>query len=182
MRRLGQKRQQRRRRVFVLLVLAGLLLPSLSRAGVCLDKAREAEQAFGIPTLMLQSIVMQESGDNPWALNVDGEGLYPANQAEAKAMLREKIYQSKNVDIGCGQISMKYHSKYFGKDVFMALDPWVNMVYASKILLDNYRTYGTWTEAVARYHSPNQERQQAYLCLVMTRMAQLKGMRYRCKP
>lgn len=171
----------RQRRVVVAgLALLVVLSPGLSRAGVCLDKAREAEKAFGIPDLMLQSIVMQESGDSPWALNVDGEGLYPASEAEARAMLREKINQSKNVDIGCGQISMKYHSAYFGKNVFMALDPWINMVYASKILLDNYRTYGTWTEAVARYHSPDQERQQAYLCRVMTRMAQLKGRRYRC--
>jgi hypothetical protein len=155
--------------------------PRAADAGVCLDLAQQAEHAFGIPDLILQSIVMQESGDHPWALNADGKALYPQSEQEARMMLGENLRRAENVDIGCGQISMKYHARYFSSHPAMALDPWINMVYASKILLDNYRAYGSLTKAVAHYHSGDEERQRRYLCLVMRRMAGLKGKPYRCE-
>jgi hypothetical protein len=170
------------RMVCASLLVVGLLWATPSWAGICLQRAQEAEKAFGIPELMLQSIVMQESGDNPWALNVDGQGLYPKSETEARRTLGVHLQQAKNVDIGCGQISMKYHAAYFSQHPSMALDPWINMVYASKILLDNYQAYGSWTKAVAHYHSADEQRQQAYLCHVMRRMARLKGSPYTCEP
>gem|GEM_PF-3286984 len=160
-----------------------LIMGSVARAalaGPCLDSARRAEQAFGVPDLMLQSIVMQESGDQQWALNADGQAIYPVDEIDAKQKLRLNLRRADNVDIGCGQISMKYHSKYFSIRPDMALDPWINMVYASKILLDNYQQYKSWTKAVAHYHSGDEQRQQEYLCLIMQRMARLKGQSYRC--
>lgn len=167
-------------------VMGGLFLAVIgcipaAQATTCLEQARRAEKAFGIPDMILQSIVMQESGNNPLALNADGESVYPASRAEAQTFVRRNIGTLKNIDIGCGQISMRYHGDFFRLDLDMAFDPWINMVYASKILLHNYKQYGTWTAAVAHYHSADAERQQRYVCLIMKRMATLKGHSYECR-
>lgn len=152
----------------------------MAMAGTCLDHARRAERSFGIPDMILQSIVIQESGDQQWALNADGQAIYPGSEIDARRQLHIQLQRANNVDIGCGQISMKYHAQYFSIRPDMALDPWINMVYASKVLLDNYQKYKSWTKAVAHYHSGDEARQQEYLCLVMQRMARLKGQSYRC--
>lgn len=164
------------------LALAVCLGSPAAMASSCLDQARRAEQAFGIPDMILQSIVMQESGNNPLALNADGEAIYPATQEEARMFVRNNIAALRNIDIGCGQISMKYHGEFFRLDLDMAFDPWINMVYASNILLHNYRQYGDWTSAVAHYHSPDAARQSKYVCQIMKRMASLKGRSYQCQP
>lgn len=141
-----------------------------SPASACLDEARRAENMFGIPPLILQAIIVQESGGNPLALNIDGESVYPKTVEEANAIVREREAQAGNIDIGCGQISMRYHGTFFEIRPEIAFDSWVNVVYASKVLLENYRRLGTWTDAVAHYHSGNPQRQEAYVCRIMAAM------------
>ncbi len=140
----------------------------------CIDLARRAEQMFGIPPYILQGIVAHESGNHPLALNIDGRAVFPADRPAAVAELSDNLGQAKNIDVGCAQISMRFHGDYFAIKPEIAFDPWINIVYASKILLDNFHAYHSWTEAVARYHSPNRDRQVDYLCRVlgsMTRVA-----------
>lgn len=155
----------------IALTLAALASPAVA----CDAEARRAEQMFGIPPLMLQAIIRHESSSRPLALNIDGKAYYPQSQDEAMRIVDENLPSAGNIDIGCGQISMRYHGEYFKIRRDIAFDPWINVVYASKVLLDNFKRHGSWTEAVARYHSGDEERQRRYLCLIMQKMLRLSG-------
>lgn len=141
------------------------LLPAPAGA-TCLGLAQQAERLFGVPSPILQAIVLTESGDNPFALNVAGASVFPKTAAEARRIIQHSRETGANVDIGCGQISLTYHREFFGKSPEMALDPWINVVYMAREVLSGFKREGSWAKAVAVYHSGSPERQRQYLCKV----------------
>lgn len=157
-------------------VWVGLLCSTPAGAGQtdsCMAYAEKAEKMFAIPPYMLQAVIMTESGGNPNALNLDGQPLFPDTAVEAAKVLGARLPNVRNADVGCGQISLRYHPEYFRNRPSLALDPWFNVVYASKYLIDNKKKFGNWTKAVAYYHSDDPSRQKEYVCKVVKHYVKL---------
>lgn len=121
------------------------------------------EQKYSIPEHLLSSIGMVESGrwhkgldialPWPWTINVDGKGYYFESKNEAiRAVKKHQRQGAKNIDVGCMQISMKFHPKAF-RNLAQAFDPASNVRYAAKYLRSLYDEVGTWRKATGFYHS-----------------------------
>ncbi len=139
----------------------------------CRQLARLAEEQFRIPSPLFEALVMTESSNNPYAIHVNGTEYQPKTRAEAIRILKPGI--AEKADVGCGQISMRYHRDRFGSPI-QALDPVINILYSASFLLENYQRYGDWTKAIAYYHSSIPSNQKTYLCRVATRVEPLLGL------
>ena len=106
----------------------------------CFDFTEKYGKQFNIPDKLLTSISLVESGINknnrfiswPWTLNVAGKSKFFDNKNDALDFLK-KNYKNKNIDVGCMQISLKYHFKEFDS-LENILDPDQNVRYAARIL------------------------------------------------
>lgn len=141
-------------------------------SATCVAVAREVEQVLAIPSSLLQAIVLVESGGNSLALNVGGQAFFPTTHTEAIEVVRQNLAR-RNVDVGCGQISTRHHPERFRNGAQEMLDPIVNLIAAGRLLLQNRDRYGTWTAAVAHYHSGDPERQRDYVCRVAYAVAKI---------
>lgn len=140
-------------------------------AGECLRHVESAERAYRIPRGMLRAIGYVEASHAntvwPWTLNISGQPHFLDDRAAAAAKMKGRDGQvHRDMDVGCMQINVRYHAAKFPRPEAM-LDPRTNVMYAAWYLRSLYDTYGTWTEAVARYHSSKQEYQIRYLCRVV---------------
>lgn len=148
--------------------------PSLAHAersgedgAICGEVADGAERAFGLPSGMLRAIGKVESGSWPWAANVDGAAETYRSRAEAtEALLRVRTRKPTNIDVGCFQISMRYHPMAFASYA-EALDPTANATYAARFLRDLHDRLGDWNRAAGAYHSATPVLEAAYRERVM---------------
>ena len=123
-----------------------------------------------IPHKLLSSISLVESGikkENsfiswPWTLNVDGKSKFFKNKSETLEFLNQNFDKKENIDVGCMQISLKYHGKKF-KNFSEILDPSKNVEYAALFLKKLYKKHKRWNEAVGRYHSSNPQKKIRYI-------------------
>jgi len=156
-----------------------MLLPSCGKAraqandlNACNQAARDAETEFGLPTGMLKAIGSVESGHWPWSANIDGVAETYRSKAEALAALaRVRMPRPADVDVGCFQVSLRYHPAAF-PTLADALDPVANARYAARFLLKLHDRYGDWNRAVGAYHSATGPLEADYRDRVM---AQWKG-------
>ena len=129
----------------------------------CGIAGRAAEQAAALPTNLLASIGMVESGRAdpstgqvtpwPWTVNVDGIGRYFQNKADAEAYVRLAVSSgARDVDVGCFQISLQSHPNVFAT-LDDAFDPVENAHYAARFLNQLKGQTGSWNTAIADYHS-----------------------------
>ncbi|MBF91395.1 MAG: hypothetical protein CMP34_01150 [Rickettsiales bacterium] len=136
----------------------------------CLVLTEKYGKEFKLPNKLLTSISFVESGLKknkkyiswPWTLNVDGKAKYFDTKKEALDYLRQNNSKKKNIDVGCMQISTKFHAKEFDS-LNQILDPVSNVKYAAKFLRQLYKVHKTWNEAISRYHSSVPERKEIYL-------------------
>jgi soluble lytic murein transglycosylase-like protein len=132
-------------------------------SAACAAAGLAAERAGGLPTNLLVSIGMVESGRAdpltgqvspwPWTVNVDGAGRYFQSKADAVAFV--KLAESSgagDVDVGCFQISLQNHQDAFAS-LDDAFDPVANANYAAGFLNQLKGRSGSWTLAIADYHS-----------------------------
>ena len=132
----------------------------------------EAEHRFGIPNGILRAINMVESGGWPWTLNVGGSAVYGQTKEQAMAHMGDgRGYMRQDVAVGCMQLYVRYHGQRF-QDAAHMLDPRTNVMYAAYYLRNLYAQFGSWQDAVARYHSSQQSYQRVYLCSVVKRRIQ----------
>lgn len=141
----------------------------------CEPLIRAAEKAEGIPAGLLMAIGRSESGVDtswgrliwPWALNIGGRSIFPADQAEALRLARESIAAEPKrfIDLGCLQINWQYHRDWV-REPAVALDPTWNVAYAARLLRNLAAQHGSWEKAVGFYHSSNPMRQASYLAAV----------------
>ena len=141
----------------------------------CRQIAHQIEKNFNIPNKLLVSIALTESGTTnskgkfvswPWTLNVNGKPYFFENKVKAYNFLLKKIEEGKkNIDIGCMQVSYKYHRKHF-HSLKSFLDPQNNVVYAAKYLKKLYEKKKSWNKAISHYHSSNPKRMTKYLAKV----------------
>ena len=135
----------------------------------CLNLTEKYGKQFNIPDKLLTSISLVESGIKknnnfvswPWTLNVAGKSMFFDNKNDALSFLK-KNYKNKNIDVGCMQISLKYHINEFDS-LENILDPDTNVKYAAKFLRKLFLKYKRSNEAISRYHSSVPKRKIQYL-------------------
>ena len=135
----------------------------------CFNFTEKYGKQFNIPDKLLTSISLVESGIKknnnfvswPWTLNVSGKPMFFDTKSDVLNFLK-KNYKNKNIDVGCMQISIKYHMDEFDSLENM-LDPDSNVKYAAKFLKKLFLKYKRWNEAIARYHSSIPIRKKQYL-------------------
>ena len=129
---------------------------------VCEEIAKKVEYKRGLPENILTSIALVEAGRKytngeimswPWSLNHAGTSLFFDNKSDALKYLKQNISKTfKNIDVGCMQVNVKWHSKNFDSFENM-LDPLKNIQYAASFLADLKRKHGSWEKAIKYYHS-----------------------------
>ena len=142
----------------------------------CMAFARAAEQRYGLPDGILQSIStveasrIQADGSYkawPWTLNDTGTGLFFDNREQVLEYLDVHMTNpDTSIDIGCMQINTKWHGAFFETFDEM-LDPASNIAYAAGFLTDLYYAHGSWNEAIRHYHSSDQRKNDPYLKRVL---------------
>ena len=146
----------------------------------CFNFTEKYGKQFNIPDKLLTSISLVESGINknnrfiswPWTLNVAGKSKFFDNKNDALDFLK-KNYKNKNIDVGCMQISLKYHFKEFDS-LENILDPEQNVKYAAKFLKNLFSKHRRWNEAISRYHSSVPIRKKKYLKRVKNYWADIR--------
>jgi len=136
----------------------------------------DAAQETGVPLRLLQKLASLESGLSssrgmrypwPWTLDTNGHGSFhfrSRNAAERhlRAMLAAGIT---NVDIGCMQVNWRWHRDAFASPADL-LDPSLNVRYATHLLAAYKTQLGSWSAAVAQYHTRNSRVAAGYQCRV----------------
>ena len=165
------------------LLAACLLAPSLSWAGWC-PVSRSACGIAGLPSSVVEGIIVVESGGNPWALQVGigkGFSFYPRSSGEARRFLAVSLALTDNVDIGLMQINWRTWResvRALGLDAYDLLDAQTNMEVGCGILAQALSGRGTFMARLGRYHSLRPERGRWYARRVMVAAREIEeGLR-----
>ncbi|MDE0205434.1 MAG: transglycosylase SLT domain-containing protein [Candidatus Tectomicrobia bacterium] len=156
----------------VLLSALVLTAPALPSAGWCplSDRACGIE---GLPSAVVEGIIVVESGGNPWALHVGigkGYAFYPRSVAEARRFLAVSLALTDNVDIGLMQINWRTWRRTvrgLGLDAHDLLDAQINMEIGCRVLSHALSGRGPFLARLGRYHSRRPERARWYAQRVM---------------
>jgi soluble lytic murein transglycosylase-like protein len=143
---------------------------------ICEREMQQASKRYDVPLGVLYAVGMTETGNKgslqPYALNVEGRTLIASSAQMALAEFeRARTDGAKLIDLGCMQINHHYHSSEFASVPEM-LKPAQNVAYAAKFLRQLYKSHGSWTMAVARYHAgpDNDPAQKKYVCAVISNL------------
>lgn len=156
---------------------------SAAGAVACEPAIAAAATAHEVPAELLLAIGMVESGLTPWVLNAEGTPYFFDAAAEAAAEVdRLRAGGVESIDVGCMQINLRWHPTAF-PDSTTAFDPLANANYAAEFLLSLFGMTGSWTDAVAYYHSSAQRYQRPYVCAVAARLEEMgSSMSLECLP
>ncbi|WP_419901841.1 transglycosylase SLT domain-containing protein [Kiloniella sp.] len=165
-------------RKLILSISAGLLaitltsqnalsLESQGDSDICAGIITKVEMRKVIPLHLLRAISLVESGkwdkDKgarvawPWTVMAEGKGRYlPSKEAAINEVRMLKAKGVRNIDVGCMQVNLHHHAKAFSS-LDEAFDPYKNVEYAGQFLVNLRKRSPSWTSAVGRYHSYNQE-------------------------
>ena len=162
------------------LLLSALVLTSAapSWAGWCplSDRACGIE---GLPSAVVEGIIVVESGGNPWALHVGigkGYAFYPRSVAEARRFLAVSLALTDNVDIGLMQINWRTWRRTvrrLGLDAHDLLEARINMEMGCRVLSRALAGRGPFLARLGRYHSLRPERGRWYARRVMAAAREL---------
>ena len=159
-------------RVGILALTAVLLAATPSLAGWC-PAGRNACGIAGLPSAVVEGIIIVESEGNPWALHVgigEGHALYPRSVAEARRLLAVSLALTDNVDIGLMQINWRTWRepvRALGLDAYDLLGARTNLKIGCFILAEALSGRGTFLARLGRYHSHRPERGRWYARRVM---------------
>lgn len=135
----------------------------LAQSVKCVNFFRYYEKRLNLPEDTLYSISLNETGKMhsnkkikmswPWTVNVEGTGFYFDTQDEAIDFVKQQIRDGKeSIDVGCMQVNLKHHPEAF-ESIEQAFNPRHNIGYAASFLRNKYEQLGTWSQAIAHYHS-----------------------------
>jgi len=160
-------------------LLLFLLIPPASGLGMEAGQGRkygEYEQLFvescelwKVPLKLALAIARQESGLNPWAVNVAGQGYIFRTREEALRVVDAAWRAGYSFDVGLMQIN-SYWMRRFRLDPHMVLEPRKNIIFGVWILSKEIERFGLTWQAVASYHTPldrNPERGRNYAASVI---------------
>tara|TARA_B100000965_G_scaffold388509_1_gene393104 strand:- start:1811 stop:2380 length:570 start_codon:yes stop_codon:yes gene_type:complete len=143
---------------------------SMDSGELCRRAIARAETAQGIPNGLLLALGHTETGIQgvvwPWSLNIDGRPRRYLDRRSAVAALTDAVARgTRNIDAGCLQLNMRWAGR--GMSPQDLLDPDENVRAGAAWLKDLYlKSGGSWTDAVARYHSGRPARGWRYVCRV----------------
>ena len=137
----------------------------------CEYLASVTEEKKDLPAGLLSSISNVEAGriigNNPkrgwpWTVNHAGEGLFFENKSEAIQYVNRYLKLGDvNMDVGCMQISLKWHSDNFST-LEQAFDPKININYAAEFLNELFSIHNDWNLAIKHYHSSDPKKNIKY--------------------
>ncbi len=163
------------RSVSLFFVINFLLISISYSTPICERISSEVEKKNNFPEGILVSISLAETGRKnddgsitswPWSLNHAGKSLFFTNKKQALNYLNKNITEKfNNIDVGCMQISVKWHSKEFSSYEMM-LDPHENINYAAKFLSFLKDKHGSWQKAIKHYHSSTPKLNKKYFSRV----------------
>lgn len=168
-------------RLLATLFAAILLLPlpvqaaeamAAQRTYQWLDHFVEPCRAYQVPLALAMAIARQESGSQPWAINVAGQSLYPTSKADARRIADWAWDKGFSFDVGIMQIN-SFWLKRYSIPVEDVLDPHKNIAMGVWILAKEIQRYGLTWQAVGAYHTPvarNPERARQYAVNVINHM------------
>jgi hypothetical protein len=171
-------------RVAVALCLIGL--PALAAEPSCDGLLGEAEHRLGVPSGLLQAVALTESGrieaetgravSWPWTIASGNDFSYFApDKASAIAMVERLLAEGRsNIDVGCMQVNLKYHSDAFA-DLEAAFDPTRNVEYGARFLVALRDETDSWERAVERYHSADPVLGPDYRARVFDRWEEIRS-------
>lgn len=113
------------RRSIPLLVFAAMFLCVSAKAadiGEYRYAITKACETWGVPERLVYAIAKQESGHNPWAVNVAGQGFTPKSKEEALKIANRAWTQGRSFDVGLMQIN-SYWLKKLGFSPEYAIEP-----------------------------------------------------------
>lgn len=168
-------------RLLPVLLAVSLLLPVPAKAaeGMAaqrtyqwLDHFVEPCRSYQVPLALALAIARQESGSQPWAINVAGQSLFPASRADARRIADWAWSKGFSFDVGIMQIN-SYWLKRYSIPVEDVLDPQKNIAMGVWILAKEIERHGLTWQAVGAYHTPlarNPERARQYAVSVIAHM------------
>lgn len=119
--------------------------------------------AHGVPSAVLYSVALQESGARirgqlvpwPWTLNVAGAGYRFATRQDACRALMIALVAAgpARVDVGLGQTNIGANGHRYSSPC-EGLDPYKNLAVTAEILSEQKAKGGSWIDAAGRYHRP----------------------------
>lgn len=156
----------------ICLVALGFADPSRASAALCDAAAIAAARDSGVPQDIMLSLTRVETGRGgpadapdpwPWTLNIAGQGAWYHDAATALSAATQAIADgTRNIDIGCFQLSLRWHGANFA-DLAAMLDPVQNARYAAAFLSDLHAEFGDWTVVAGVFHSRNPDAAAPYL-------------------
>ncbi len=159
-----------------------VLMPALSLAGWC-PLSRSACGIEGLPSRVVEGIIVVESGGHPWALQVGigkGYSFYPKDRHEARRYLTVSLALTDNVDIGLMQINWRTWGKKIrslGLNAYDLLEPKVNLEMGCHVLAQAMATSGSFEARLGRYHSRSRERGRWYARKVLAAAREMEEAR-----
>jgi soluble lytic murein transglycosylase-like protein len=137
-----------------------------------LDHFVEPCHTYKVPLALALAIARQESGTQPWVINVAGQSLYPSSRPDARRIADWARSRDFSFDVGIMQIN-SYWLKKYSIPVEDVLDPQKNIAMGVWILAKEIQRYGLTWQAVGAYHTPlgrNPERARKYAVNVINHM------------
>lgn len=137
-----------------------------------LDHFVEPCRVYQVPLALALAIARQESGTQPWVINVAGKSLYPSSRPDARRIADWAWSRGFSFDVGIMQIN-SYWLKKYSIPVEDVLDPQKNIAMGVWILAKEIQRYGLTWQAVGAYHTPlsrNPERARQYAVNVIAHM------------
>ena len=138
---------------------------------ICEKNIIEIERQIDIPKGLLKAIGLTESGRYldksnptiwPWTVNAKTKSLFFDNKSQMLKFLNSEVEKGNyDFDVGCMQVNLKWHGKYF-KKISDSIDPKTNISYATSFLYKLKTDFKTWNEAIKRYHSSNPKKNIKY--------------------
>ena len=146
----------------ICLLLMAMASPAAGAGVVNFDPAEDDPfsgpcETHGIPRALVLAIARQESGLDPWTINVAGVDYHPQSRAEAEAIIRKAQAANKSFDVGLMQVNSYWHRKWHIDPVHL-LEPALNVEVGLLILQGEVERHGVTWQAIGRYHSPDQGR------------------------
>lgn len=119
---------------------------------------QQIARVHGVPAEVLYSLVLAESANWPWTLNVAGKSYRYATRQTAWQALQGfmRSVPLKRIDVGIAQVNLGWNGHYF-RSCQDAFDPYTNLHVAARILKACYQSKsnsGSWLSAAGCYHHP----------------------------
>ena len=155
--------------------VAMVAVTAANPSAACESAIKAAAAREGVPLDTAMAVAQVESGMQRFAINSDGRTWQPGSLAEAARIVRKLFHGGAHqIDVGCMQISLRYHPGAF-RNLEEAFDDQRNVDYGVRLLKANKRQHGSWGRAVAFYHSGSPAAQAEYVRQVASVIAARKA-------